>query len=345
MGATIKDIANKTGLGIATISKYINGGNVLPENRVKIDSAIAELDYTPNNFARSLKTQRSKMIGIVIPVLNNSFFMQIITRMEYILKKEGYAVIISDCQESKDQERESIRFLMNKNVDGIISFPVSGSGTYLSPAIEKGIPIVLIDRLVQKLHGKVDSVSIDNAAISREAIDLLLKNGHRRIAIIAGPKGTYTSDKRLQGYIDALRQAGIGVDEGLVSRCEYTAEGAYKAFQTLMKKNGDITALYATNHDMTLGALMAIKESKHRIPSDISFIGFDSMDWAKITVPPLTIVEQPMEQMGTVAATIMLRRISGMDKDMPSRDIMMSASLNMGESVKNLNSAARRKRG
>jgi LacI family transcriptional regulator len=344
MGATIKDIANRTGLGLATISKYLNGGKVLPENRVKIEKAVSALNYMPNSFARGLKTQRSKMIGIVIPVLNNSFFMRIITRMEYVMKEQGYAVIISDCQENKEQERESIEFLMNKNVDGIISFPVGRSGSYLTPAIEKGIPVVLLDRLIPKLHGQVDSVSIDNEAISREAVGMLIEKGHRRIGIIAGPKGTYTSDKRLQGYIDALKYGGIDESEDMIVRCEYTAEGAAGAFKRLMKKCGDITALYVTNHDMTLGALIALSESRYSIPKDISFIGFDSMDWAKITIPPLTIVEQPMEQIGTVAAEIMLRRLSGIDEEIPSRSVVLSAKLNLGESVRNISNSKTRGR-
>jgi len=334
MAATIKDIAKETGLGLATISKYLNGGNVLPENRGAIERAIKELNYSVNVFAQGLKTGRSKTIGAVLPGITNSFFMHIIAEMENELKKENYAVLISDCGTDKQQERESVNFLISKNVEGIVSFPLSRSGKHLAPALENNIPVLLLDRLIPKMNGKVDSIGIDNVSISREATQLLVENGHRNIGIIAGPKGVYTSDRRLQGYYEIMEESGFNVNPDHVLRCEYSVKGGFTGFKNLMKKGAGITAVYVNNHDMTLGALMAAREEKYKIPGDLSFLGFDSMDWAKIVLPKLTIVEQPMAEIGRYAAEIMLKRLKY--GDMARQTIILSARLNIGDSIKRI---------
>ena len=337
MTATIKDIANKTGLGLATISKYLNGGNVLPENKDAIEAVIAELDYSPNTFARGLKTNRSKAIGVVLPELNNAVLMDILMEMEYILKREGYAIIVSDCYNDKNKEIEAVNFLLSRSVDGIISFPLSRSGKHLQSALSRNIPILLIDRAIPGLSSQVDSITIDNETISYEAVrSELVGKGHRRIGIIAGPKGTYTAEGRWLGYKKALTSSGIEPDPALVWRGDYTVKGGVEGYKKLQEKNPDMTAVFTTNHYITMGALMAINENKKRIPADISVLGFDSMDWLQIVNPPLTIVEQPVKEMGRLAAEILIRRLLN-GEDFPKQAITLTAKLNIGESIRKIN--------
>ncbi|MDR2157106.1 MAG: LacI family transcriptional regulator [Clostridiales Family XIII bacterium] len=336
MATTMKDISKKTGLGLATISKYMNGGNVLPENKTIIEHAIEELDYSVNEIARGLKTRRTKTIGVVVPELDDNFFTQVIKAMEVVLKAQGYAVIINDCQSNKQIEIESIQFLLHKKVDGIVSFPVSSKGKHLDFAIERNVPVLLVDRLVPRLQGRVDSISVNNVSVSREATRFLIGNGHKNIGIIVGAKEIYTSERRLQGYVESMEEHGLNVNPNFIVRGEYSVEGGFKGFKKLMAKNADITAVYATNHDTTLGVLMAANESNMRIGEDISLVGFDSVDWAKIIKPSLTIVTQPIGQLGRQAAEIMLRRLHAGKDEYARQELVLSARLSIGNSVKNI---------
>ncbi|MDR1496116.1 MAG: LacI family transcriptional regulator [Clostridiales Family XIII bacterium] len=336
MATTIKDIAEKTGLGLATISKYLNGGNVRPENRTAIESAVKDLNYSVNEAARSLKSKRSYAIGVVLPEINNQFFMQILTEMEYVFKKKNYVIIISDSRDDEALEAESVRFLMNKGVAGIISFPVGRNGRYLKPALAEDIPVMFIDRTIPDLKGKVDSVIIDNVAISREATSFLVKNGHRSIGIITGPENAYTADRRLQGYREILEENGIPVRPEHIIHADFTVEGGMNGLKKLLKNGKGLTAIYAVNHAVTLGALMGIRAKGLKVPDDLSLIGFDSMDWAKINVPALTIVEQPIKSIGRQAAELFIKRLDNENGGMPKQSIILSATLNIGESVRKI---------
>jgi len=334
MAATIKDIANQTGLGLATISKYLNGGNVLPKNRDAIENAISELNYLPNSFARGLKTKRSKVIGVVLPEINNAVLMQILAEMEYTLKLKEYAIFVSDCHNDKNKEIEAVNFLLSKSVDGIISMPLSRSGRHLQSALAQNIPVLLIDRAIPALSSKVDSITIDNEAISYEAVmGQIIAKGHRRIGIVTGPEDTYTADGRLQGYLNALKDGGLDADPSLIWRCDYTVEGGLAGYKSLISKNPDMTAIFATNHYTTMGVLMAINEEKKKIPDDISILGFDAMDWLQIVNPPLTIIKQPMQEMGRLAAEILMRRLLN-GNELPKQSIKLAADLHIGESIK-----------
>jgi len=334
MAATIKDIANQTGLGLATISKYLNGGNVLPKNRDAIEAAIHSLNYHPNSFARGLKTKRSKAVGVVLPEINNSFLMAILTEMEYALKREDYAIIISDCHNNKTKEIEAVNFLLSKSVDGIISVPLSGSGRHLRAALDQNVPVLLIDRAIPNLTASVDSITINNEAIAYEAVlRQIIGQGHRRIGIVTGPKDTYTADRRLQGYSQALRDSGIGIDPALIWRGDYDVESGFAGYKALLEKNPDITAIFATSHYLTMGALMAINETGKKIPDDISVLGFDAMDWLQIVEPPLTIIEQPVREIGRLAGEILIRRLLN-EENIPKQSITLSAKVNIGQSIR-----------
>ena len=177
MAATMKDIAKRTGLGLATISSYFNGGNVREKNRVKIEEAIEELHYEVNEVARGLKTNATKTIGVVIPELNNTFCAEIITGMEDVLRSHGYATIVCDCRTDKKLERDAVEFLSRKRVDGIISMPVDAEGNHLKKFQKTGKPIVLIDRRIQELS--CDSVLVDNEKAAEDAMRVFFKAGHR----------------------------------------------------------------------------------------------------------------------------------------------------------------------
>jgi LacI family transcriptional regulator len=335
MPATIKDIARETGLSFATISKYVNGGTLKEKNRIAVERAIKKLDYHVNEYARGLKSNRSRTIGVVIPELSNLFVTQIITVMEDALRKRSYSVIICDCHTDEKLECDAIEFLIGKRVDGIINMPVCRDGRHLRPAIEQKIPTVLIDRTIPELSNYVDSVLIDNAAAARSATSYLLEKGHSRIGIIVGPKDVFTSQQRLAGYIDALESCHVTYDEKLVINSDYTLHGGYECMRRMLKTCPDITAIFVTNYEMTLGAIIAANEFGIKIPQELSFIGFDNMDLSRIAHPKLTIVTQPLEEIGSQVARILLDRLTRENTGVPMK-ITLSTALQIGASVQAL---------
>lgn len=329
MASTIKDIAKMTGLGLATISKYLNGGNVRAENKILIDNAIKELDYTVNHFARSLKSKKSMTIGVVIPELSNIFITTIITVIEDALRNKGYSVIICDCHSNEELEKEAVKFLISKNVDGIINMPYTVTGEHLVCATEKEIPVVVIDRYIERFGDKLDFVLIDNQEASYNATKYILEKGHKNVAILLGSEKIYTTGERLSGYDKAMKEYGIIPEKENIFHSDYTVQGGYENMREIIKKKS-ATAVFVTNYEMTLGAIIAINEMDVKIPGDISIIGFDNLQLSQVVHPKLTIVTQPLEDIGNEVSALLLKRLNGEGKP---QTIKLSTTIQIGGSV------------
>ena len=314
MASTIKDIAHRTGLGLATISKYLNGGTVRVQNKKLIEEAIAELHYIPNEFARSLKTKQSHTIGVLIPELSNAFITSIITTMEDILRRHDYAVIVCDCRTDAKREAEAVSFLLHKRVDGLINMPTDITGEHLTPMLQHNIPIVLVDRMLQPLSGKVSSIVVDNVDASAKAVQYLVDNGHRNIGIILGNENLFTTQKRLQGYLEVHAQKGIVCNEEHIIYSDYTVQGGYDAIKSLLTQKPPPTAVFITNYEMTLGAMIALNEMQISIPNKLSVIGFDKVDLFGSLYPNLSLVKQPQYAIGECAAKQMLALLNTEEK-------------------------------
>ena len=307
MAATMKDIARRTGLGLATISSYFNGGNVREKNRIKIEEAIEELHYEVNEVARGLKTNATRTIGVVIPELNNTFCAEIITGMEDVLRSHGYATIVCDCRTDKKLEREAVEFLTRRRVDGIINMPVDEEGNHLKRFQKTGKPIVLIDRKIQGIN--CDSVLVDNKKAAEDAVRYFIERGHRNIGIIGGPEEVFTAQERMAGYYKALESAGIPVSESLIWHGDYTIQGGVRGLEELVQNNPEMTAVFVTNYEMTMGAMIGVNELGIRIPKQLSMIGFDNLQFARACNPKLTIVAQPTDGIAREVAKVMLNHL------------------------------------
>ncbi len=329
--ATIKDIAKETGLGLATISKYLNGGNVRAENKILLDEAIEKLDYRINEMARGLKTQKSKMVGIIIPKLSNMFTTTIIEEIEKILSGSGYATMIMNYHSDEKIEEEIFSFMLSRNVDGLIYMPVNKKNPNLERVIEKNIPMVLIDRQIPDIN--TDFVGVDNFCAGKNATNLLIENGHKKIGIIAGPYVLKTTRDRLAGYKNALKESGLTVSDRLIIPSGFNIEDGYKAMKTLLDSGEKISAVFTTNYEMTIGAVMAINEKNINIPNDISFIGFDNLELASVLSPKLTTVCQPVKEIASQSANILLEK---MDKATDFCSITLDCYIEIGKSVKNI---------
>lgn len=334
MSATMKDIARMTGLGLATISKYLNGGTVRPKNKKLIDDAVEALQFVPNEFARSLKTRQSRTIGVLIPELSNAFITSILTTVEDLLRQQDYAVIVCDCRSDAQREAEAAAFLAHKRVDGLINMPTDPTGGHLRPVIDNGTPIVLVDRMIDPLAGKVSAVVVDNVDAAEKATEYLLAAGHTQIGLILGNEGIYTTENRKRGYLSALRARGILPRGELAVHSDYTMEGGYTATKALLALHSRPTALFVTNYEMTLGAMLALNETNLAMGGDISLIGFDKLDLFGAIYPHLTLVKQPRDAIGESVARQMLALLSGEGAE--HQVITLATQLFEGGSVKQL---------
>ena len=311
MAATMKDIARKTGLGLATISKYFNGGRVRPQNRSLIAGAADELHFIPNGVARSLRTNRSRSIGIVIPELSNTFITSIISGIEDILRSHDYSVIVCDCRSDPQLEKDAVTFLVHKRIDGLINMPTDMSGAHLADALASGTPVVLIDRLLSPMPARVSAVIVDNAAAAQQGTQYLLAHGHRRIGLILGTQGVYTTEKRYEGYLSALLAAEIPLAADYVRYGDYTIDGGYTAAKLLMALADKPSSIFVTNYEMTLGAILALNEMHIRIPQDLSLFGFDKLDLFGAVYPHLSTIRQPHQEIAKSASEQILQLMAG----------------------------------
>lgn len=316
ISTTIKDVAERTGLSIATISKYINGGNVLEKNKIIIQNAIDELNFKVNEMARGLKTNKTKTVGIALPDLNNLFFTSIVSKIEDVLVKDGYGTIICDYKQEYELEKKKLDFLVNKSVDAIVLIPSGKEEKEVKEILDNGTPVILIDRLLKGVQ--CDVVLGDNLNSSYNAVEQLFIMGHRRVGVIVGPKEMYTAEQRLKGYYRVHEDYSLKIDSNLIKYGDYRMDSGYILFKELMTMKNPPTAIYVTNYEMTLGAIMAINEMDIKIPEKLSIIGFDNMDLVKVINPPLSVVVQPMESIGEVTAKLLLKRMNGDKSNFPS---------------------------
>ena len=335
MAATIRDIKRLTGLSLATISKYLNGGNVLPENRQKLEEAIQELHYEVNEMARGLVTSRSRTVGVLVFDIANVFTATILRYVGEHLREAGYAAMICDSHNDPQIEQENVRFLLNKKVDGLIVIPVSSDAGFLEPALKEQIPIVLLDR---SLHDdRLDCVKVDNRTASAEAIRILIRNGHKKIALI-GSDSVVTGTERYAGCMDALSEAGINVPDAYRKILNHSIEHGYEGMKELLALDERPTAVFLGNFEIILGAVMALNESPWQCPEDISLIGFDDLLISSISNPRLFLVVQPLRGMAAEAVRILLGRMlqDKAEPGEPYREKVFPAMIVPGESIKNI---------
>lgn len=343
MAATIKDIARRTGLGLATISKYINGGNVLPKNREAIEEAIHALNFKVNETARNLKTRRTGYVGLIMPALTNSFVMEIIHQVQLDLRANGYGTALCCAAPGSDEIRrqtefDAIDFLLQKGVDGIINLPQNEDGAHLLKPLELGIPVTLIDKQIPELADRVSSVMIDNVGAARTATDELLNAGHRNILGLFHGETNYTGRRRAEGFMDALHQRGYPVDPDKVIYMNNTGTSDSLATIRESLRNYHPTAVFAANSGLTSRLLDALEAEGLRIPEDVSVVGFDGVGIENGRGLKLYSMLQPTAQIGSAAAQIMTEQLqfSARGSVLPPQVRTLPATLFVGNSVKRI---------
>jgi LacI family transcriptional regulator len=319
--ATLEDVARHAGISVATAGRALgNYGRVSAQTRNLVLKAARDLNYQPNALARGMKRRSTSTVGLIVGNICNPFFSTIVRAVEGTLIKRGYNLIVCDSDEDISKEGSHIQVLFQRRVDGLIVSPTAspdGSSSRAAKLIsERGVPLVLIDRLVP--GARVPIVAADNMGGAFDATKYLLELGHRRIGIIVGRKTLGSMTARVEGYRRALDSVGATFDESLVvDGVDVGVQGGDYAAQQLLALSSRPTAIIAMNNLLVLGALNAVREKGLRIPRDISIIGWDDFDAASHLRVPLTVVDQPAWAMGTMAADHLLRLMSEETTDQP----------------------------
>lgn len=322
--ATIKDVAQLAGVSISTVSKYLNGGNVRPEYADAVKKAVTELEYRANPYARSLKTPRAKSVGILLPSMALDFFGNIINALDKVLRSSGYHTVISCYGSDHGLERDYLRFLLNNGIDGLIYAPEHLSAEEFNELTNKRyVPIVQIDRMIQGVE--CDAVLSDNTDASYTAVTRLIRDGHRRIALISGPASVFTARERMVGYLRALSDNHIPYDDTLVFTGEYSFTTGYQSFRSLMELADPPSAVFCVNYDMSIGVITAAQELGYRIPQDIAVFTYDCVELCTLMTPAIPVIRQPERGIGQTAGAYLLQRLGGSDG--PARTTRLKCEL------------------
>jgi LacI family transcriptional regulator len=312
---TIKDVAKLADVSVGTVSRYINGYKIKEDNRIKVKGAIDRLNFSLNPIARGLRTNKTFTIGVLIPRISDIFCTQVIEGLEEVLNSLNYGIVVCSSNENVTQETEKFTYLKNKCVDGIIVMPVTSSELHIDEIVESGIPIVLIDRLVE--GRELDAVVSDNVNGAYSAVEMIINKGHQKIGIIAGPQEIYTAKERLTGYIRALNDYNIEINQDYIVYSEYSKTGGSEAFHQLMNLEDRPTAILTTNYPITVNSMKALMEKGLQMGKDISLCGYDQTELFQMFNPPVSVVVQPSREIGIQAAEILLKRISGDNSRFP----------------------------
>jgi LacI family transcriptional regulator len=308
---TIVEVAKRARVSTATVSNVIRGTKrVSPALSERVQIAIRDLDYSPNELARSLKVKQTRMLAMVLPDITNPFFPEIIRGAEDRAFERGYFLMTANTDEQIGRERRIIAALRSYRIDGILLASAPGKDTsHIQNTMRAGISIVCLDRSVAGI--KTDAVLLDNVRGGQECVRHLIKSGHRRIAIITGPLKLQTGRERLRGYEGALREADIPIDSDLIFEGDFREESGHRLSLELLRKRRKPSAIFVCNGVMTLGVLKAFEETGLACPDDIALATFDDLTLDHSFRPHLTAVVQPSYEIGARAATMLMDRIEG----------------------------------
>lgn len=306
--ATINDVAKKAGVSITTVSHVINKTRyVSKELREKVNRAIIEVGYTPNQLARSLRSGVSTTLGLMIPDNSNPYFAEIAKTIEAIGFEFGYSVILCNSAGDLKKEKAYIETLLSHMIDGIIFIAVNSKLENLMKIKEQGIPFVLVDRNIPEFDG--DVVLVNNEIGGYLATKHLIDLGHRKIACICGPSDVTPSADRVKGYARALKEAGLPFIDQYVVAGDFEYQSGEVAFEKLSKLNDRPTAIFVCNDMMAIGVLRRAKSMNINIPEDISVVGFDNIHFSSAVSPSLTTVSQPTQEISEQAVNILIKKI------------------------------------
>lgn len=308
--AGIKDVAAEAGVSVATVSRALNNHpSVSPEARARVLAAVAALGYRPNAVARSLRTDQTRTLGLVISDLLNPYFTELARSVEEQARALGYSVIIGNADERPDLQDHHVRTLLDRRIDGLLVSPTDGGSPLMLDAARGGSPMVFVDRWIPGLD--IPVIRADGRAAVRELVAHLHRLGHRRLAIIAGPAATTTGSERVEAFRAALGSHGLDAPDCYIGQGDFQAVSGRRATERFLDLPEPPEVIFAADNLMALGALDAIRARGLRVPDDIALAAFDDIPWFVHTDPPITAIAQPTGELGRAAVRALIDRIEG----------------------------------
>lgn len=308
MSVTIRQVAHAAGLSVATISRVLNGkGPVREETRRKVREAAAALRWTPHGAARSLTTNETKTIGVVLPDIHGEFFSEVIRGIDVTARRNGFHVLVSSSHSDRAETEDVLR-AMRGRVDGVVVMSPTIPARALTENLPADLPVVLLNCVAGK---GFDSMSVDNYGGATAMVRHLLALGRRHIAFLAGPAGNHDAAERRRGWRRAVRAAGATPPEGWEIPGDFGEESGFRAARLILELAPRPTAVFAANDAMAIGCLAGLQSAGVSVPEEIAVTGFDDIPFARYSAPPLTTVHVSIGDLGARAMERLLAAIDG----------------------------------
>jgi LacI family transcriptional regulator, fructose operon transcriptional repressor len=320
---SIKDVAETAGVSTATVSRVLaDKPHVRGEVRDHVLAVVEALNYRPNRVARSLRAQKSNIIGLIVSDIQNPFFTLISRAVEDAAYEQGMSIFLCNTDENPDKEAMYLKLMREEHVSGIIISPTQKTSNHFVEISRSQTPVVVIDRRVR--NADIDSVLIDNVQSALMIIDHLIGHGFERIGALFG-SGSTTGLERREGYLRALENHGLKPSSELVLSVKAKTSDGYAATRRLLALPVPPDAIFTSNGLLSAGALRALRESGLKMPEEIAFATFDETPWSTLVDPPLTVVEQPTYEIGRTAVDLLVKRIG--DPSRSTREVILKSKL------------------
>jgi LacI family transcriptional regulator len=333
---TIKDVARRAGVSPAVVSRVLNEGtgSVAPATRRRVLDAIKELRYRPNVAARELKTRIATTIGLVLADVSNHFFAQLADCVVARCRELRCGVLLATTQEDGALERRSVEMLMEKRVRGVIAAPTGGNAGSWRQLRDMGIDLVFVDRSVPQV-ARADVVRFDDQGGAYAATSHLIRQGHRRIALLAGPPDTSTGRARMQGYRTAVAELGAQDDPELIQQARFRGDDATAVVRRLLSIRPAATGLVLANTAMSEGVMTRLRSAGIDIPGRLSVVAFHDAPWTRLMTPDITVVRHPVPELAQHAVELLVQRL-GSARPLERREVALPSELVPRNSVRRL---------
>lgn len=311
---TINDIARALNISKSTVSRALRDSHdIHPETKKRILEYARQNDYTPDYMARSLRSNTTRTIGVIVPAYSIPFYSIAISGIQDFAMKQGFNVMVCHSGEQYEVEKRNVDALLAANVEGIIISVARNTelNEHIHKLSRKGVPLVMFNRVIENFRAA--KVVVDDYYGAKQMVSYLIRTGCKRIAHIAGPSKIALSSNRKQGYVDALTEAGFTYDPLMVVGDDFTIESGVQGMSTLLQQNRNVDAVFCVCDAAAFGAIKVIKKKGMRIPSDISVAGFTNEPMCEIIEPSLTSVKQPIYEIGESASRLLFAQIQTPD--------------------------------
>jgi LacI family transcriptional regulator, galactose operon repressor len=309
MASTIADVAVRAGVSTATVSRVLSGiGGARPATRERVVEAARELGYRPSGIARSLKLRTTRTYGLIVTDIENPFFPQLVRAVEDAARDDGYAILLCNAADDPDREGAYLDLLVDRRVDGVVIAASSLGGRHREWLDAPPLPVVLVNCSAPGVH--LPSITSDNRAGGRLALEHLVSLGHRRIGALTAPPRNVDGPDRLHGVRAGMKAAGLDPGDLPVASGEAGVAGGERSMRELLEASPDTTGVVAYNDLMAIGAMRAVRAAARLVPDDVSVVGFDDVDLAAFVDPPLTTIAQSTADMGRWAVARLKEAVS-----------------------------------